>query len=183
VQPFTAPVLPPNAVWYTSFETPEGGKYGIRMETDGSGTARMYSYEVAAGGLEGDGPGDGRFVEGETGAAEPGSGWEADGTITLIAKAEALGVYPPFAGQSLGPFNAATIQGGDLVAVSFATPVDTMPDGLSRDGFYDLSGCGAKALLPSGSGLLLGALPAPAILFLLAALTLNLARRRCGAAQ
>jgi hypothetical protein len=182
VQPFAAPILPPNAVWYTSFETPEGGTYGIRLETDGTGSARMYSYEVGAAGLEGDGPSDGRFVEVETGAAEPGSGWSADGTITLIARPQAVGVYPPLAGQSLGPFNAAAIQGGDLVAVGFATPVDTMPDGLARDGFHDLSGCGAKALLPSGSGLLVGALPAPTLLVLLFALTLNLARRR-GAAD
>ena len=185
VQPFAAPVLPPNAVWYTSFENPEGDKYGVRMETDGSGAERMYSYLVATGGLEGDGPSDGRFVETETGAAEAGSGYSADGTITLIAKASSLGVFGSTAGQTLGPFNAATLQGGavpppasDAVSLGFATTVDTMPGGLARDGFYDLAGCGVQAQLASGSGLAAGAISPHTIFVLIAGLGLGLARRR-----
>jgi hypothetical protein len=137
------PVPAPNAVWYASFDTPEETKYGVRLQTDNEGAISYFSYMVAPGGLNNDGPSDGRFVvTGSEHTAQPGSGYEADGTITIIVKASAVGVSP---GQVLGPFNAATIQGGDLVAASFAATVDQMPDTLSRDGFYDVQDCSAKS--------------------------------------
>lgn len=164
VQPFAAPLLPPNAVWFTSFETPSGDKFGVRLETDDAGAERMYSYRVAAGGLMDDGPADGRFPE-EAGQvpAEAGSGHAADGTITLNVKPESIGLEGSLAGQTLGPFNAATIQGVNAVAVRAAFTIDTMPDSLGRDGFYDF--CGGK----SGGLFGVGALPLLSLLPLLLA--------------
>jgi hypothetical protein len=182
VQPFAAPALPPNAVWYVSFETPDGPKYGVRLETDDSGAERMYSYAVAAGGLEDDGPSDGRFPE-DAGQVplEAGSGRSADGTITMIAKASSIGLSGARSGKTLGPFNSASIQGGNAVAVRFATPTDTMPDGLSRDGFYDF--CGGKTGSvyggASGSGVVVGGhLPLGTLAWLGLMAGLALARRR-----
>lgn len=136
-------VLAPNAVWYASFENPEGLKYGVRLQTDDRGTASYFSYRVAPGGLNNDGPSDGRFVEaGTERSAEPGSGYTADGVITITVKGERIGITP---GKTLGPFNSATIQGGDLIAASFAATVDQMPDSLDRDGFFEVQNCDAKS--------------------------------------
>jgi hypothetical protein len=160
VQPFAFDPLP-NAAWYSSFENPDATIFGVRMQTDGSGAATYYSYLAGpnnAGGI------DGRFVtSGSEVPGEPGSGHSLDGTITIVTKAQSIGIFPPYAGQLVGPFNAATIQAVSLPnGGGAAFTMDEMPAGLSRDGFFVLQNpaqCkpdGHKAAAHSGSGVLFG---------------------------
>lgn len=178
VQPFASPALLPRSSWYVSFDTPAGVLYGVHLVTDDQGAETLTSYRVAPGGLNGDGASDGRFAEDGEKSVEEGSGWNADGTIVWIVKAENLGFETGFAGQYLGPFNAASMQGANLVAVSLNSEVDTAPDSLARDGSYDFKGCGKSATTAgkaSSSALAAGSLPLASILLLSLA---GLARRR-----
>ena len=143
----------PNAFWFASFETPEGVIYGVRLQTDSSGVASFFSYiaDPAGTAATGQGPTDGRFVrEGSEKPAQAGE-FAADGAVTITVKAADIGIA---AGQTLGPFNAASVQGGTVPGVvGFATTVDEAPDGLGRDGFYDLGSCGGKSGLLGAGGL------------------------------
>lgn len=163
--------LPPNGVWYTSFETAEGLKYGVRMASDDTGAVTYFSYLVAPGGLNNDGASDGRFVEDGSEIPAISGSYDADGNIDIVVKAENVGAFP---GDTLGPFNAAYLQTADLVAVRFAGTFDQMPDSLGRDGFFELGTCdeGSKFL-----GIAVGALPAGS-LALLGLLALAGLRRR-----
>lgn len=163
--------LPPNGVWYTSFETAEGLKYGVRMASDDTGSPTYFSYLVAPGGINNDGASDGRFVEDGSEIPAVSGTFDADGNIDIVVKAENVGAFP---GDTLGPFNAAYLQTGDLVAVRFAATIDQMPDSLGRDGFFELGGCdGSSKFL----GMTVGALPAGS-LALLGLLALAGLRRR-----
>lgn len=176
VGPFESPALLPNATWFVSFDTPEGGLRGVHLVTDDTGAETMSSYRVAPGGLQDDGPSDGRFAEEGEIPTESGSNWNPDGTITWIVKAENIGIEGSLAGQSLGPFNAATLQGVNGVVVSGAFDLDTAPDTLARDGFYDFTGCAkSTAAVKSAATFATGALPAASLLALALA---GLARRR-----
>jgi hypothetical protein len=147
--------LLPNAGWFVSFDTPDEIIRGVRLQTDGQGTPTIFSYAASPSGLQGEGATDGRFIAaGSETPAEAGSGFDASGVLTIIVKASNIGVE---SGQTLGPFNAASMQGADLVAVGLAETTDQMPDGLSRDGIYDICAGEEK----SGSGLTLGGGIAP----------------------
>ncbi len=143
--PLAAPL--PNAAWFSSFETPDGVVYGVRLQTDPTGAESFFSY---IGGANNAGGVDGRFVEaGSEKPAEAGSEFGADGAIKIIVKASNVGLTE--AGQTIGPFNAATVQSVPEGVLAFT--VDEAPTGLGRDGFYDLqASCDSK----SGSGLVLG---------------------------
>lgn len=138
--------LPPAAAWFSSFETPDGVVYGVRLQTGPTGAESYFSYVAApnnAGGI------DGRFVT--AGSEKPAEAGEfgADGVISITVKASNIGISG--AGQTLGPFNAATTQSTPVGVVAFT--VDEAPAGLGRDGFFDIqASCGGK----SGSGLALG---------------------------
>lgn len=142
-----APLLaaPPAAAWFSSFETPDGVVYGVRLQTGPTGAKSFFSYVVGASNA---GTTDGRFVTaGTEKPAEAGSEFSADGVVKIVVKASNIGIS---AGQTLGPFNAATTQSTPVGLVAFT--VDEAPTGLGRDGFYDIQGsCGGK----SGSGLAL----------------------------
>ncbi len=143
----TGAALPPNAAWFTSFETPDGVLYGVRLQTDPTGAESFFSYiPGAANG----GQTDGRFIAtGSEKPAEAGSEFGADGVVTIIVKASNIGVEGP--GQTVGPFNAASLQSVPQGVLAFT--VDEAPVGLGRDGFFDTqASCGGK----SGSGLALG---------------------------
>lgn len=156
---FTAPMPPPGAAWFASFENPEGSLYGVRMEADAMGAVTYFSYKVApANG----GQTDGRFTD----AVKPAvSGeFDADGTITIVVKASSVGIAPD-TGSALGPFNGAAIQSVPSLA---AAVVDSMPAGLGRDGYFDTATCGKSASIGGKSSptLLAGALPAGSLLVL-----------------
>lgn len=127
----TFPSLPPNSVWYATFESANKSLRGVRMTTDASGEPIFQSYAVAPGGLEGDGPSDGRFpVEGSEKAAESDSGY-GGGTITIVVKASDVGVRN--AGDVLSRFNAAYILSIRVPGVlGFADTYDEAPTGLDR---------------------------------------------------
>lgn len=162
------PTLPPNAGWYSSFETPDGVIYGVRMQTNDSATPRLFSYIVAP---SNGGQTDGRFIAaGSEKPAEAGSGISGD-TITLIVKASRIGLSEP--GQTLGPFNAASTQQAAVAGLR----VDTAPDGDGRDGFYDVQPAGSCGGGKSGSGLMLGGGLGFALLLPLALMGLRRARR------
>lgn len=141
-------VLPPAAAWFSSFETPDGVVYGVRLQTGPTGAKSFFSYVAGASNA---GTIDGRFVTaGTEKPAEAGSEFGDDGVITIIVKASNIGITG--AGQILGPFNAATTQSTPVGLVAFT--VDEAPTGLGRDGFFDIqASCGSGK---SGSGLALG---------------------------
>lgn len=143
--PLVAPL--PAAAWFSSFETPDGVVYGVRLQTNATGAQSFFSYVAGASNAGGI---DGRFVTaGSEKPAEAGSEFGADGVITIIVKASNIGITG--AGQTLGPFNVATTQSTPVGLVAFT--VDEAPTGLGRDGFFDIqASCGGK----SGSGLVLG---------------------------
>lgn len=163
---FSGPALPPNAAWFASFENADGSIYGVRLQSDPTGTGSYFSYRPGANNAGGV---DGRFVEAGTEKPAEGS-FTADGTITITIKASAVNMEP---GTGLGPFNGGTVQ--SVPQGLIAAVVDGMPAGdLSRDGFFD--GCAAKAGAGASSAILAtGALPATSLLILAAGL---LARRR-----
>ncbi|HUS23671.1 MAG TPA: hypothetical protein VM369_01880 [Candidatus Binatia bacterium] len=123
--------LLPTAAWYISFENPDGVVYGVRMQTDATGTASFFSY--LAGAANG-GQVDGRFVDASI-PAEGGSGFDG-GVVTIVVKPVNLGIEEPLGGQGIGPFNAATVQSVPEGLLAFTQ--DEMPDGLQRDGYFDL---------------------------------------------
>ncbi|HUS23670.1 MAG TPA: hypothetical protein VM369_01875 [Candidatus Binatia bacterium] len=139
--------LLPNAAWFSSFETPDGSIYGVRMETDSTATPAFFSYraDASTGGIV-----DGRFVaEGSVVPAEAASALDGD-KVVIVVKPESIGVFDP--GQTLGPFNAASMQGVSVAGAGGAAAViDSLPDNLSRDGSYDLCGSGDKGLFATGA--------------------------------
>ena len=143
----TGTVLPPNAAWFSSFETPDGVIYGVRLQTDPTGARSFFSYIPSANNAGGI---DGRFVgAGSEKPAEAGSEFGSDGAVTIIVKARNIGLEG--SGQTVGPFNAASLQSVPQGVI--ASTVDDAPAGLGRDGFFDTqASCGGK----SGSGLLAG---------------------------
>lgn len=168
----TLPQLPPNAAWFISFRAPDTRLRGVRMLTDGNGAPSFIAYTVSPGGLNADGPSDGRFVEaGSERAAEAESGF-TDGAIRIVVKASDVGVRNP--GEILSNFNAAVVQSGTVPGVvSFADTFDTLPTDLTaRTGTLTTAAsgdCGAKAAAsPARFG---GALGAALLMpFMLAAL-------------
>lgn len=151
IQTAAAPAAPlPQAAWFSSFETPDGVIYGVRLQTDEAGVSSFFSYIVASN-FDGTIT-DGRFVtEGSEKPAEADSEFGADGVITIIVKAGNVGITE--AGQTLGPFNAASLQSAIVAGAGASSTMDEAPAGLGRDGFFDIqASCGGK----SGSGLVLG---------------------------
>lgn len=134
----TLPILPPNAVWFTSFEAPNKSLRGVRMSTDQTGAPTFFSYAVDTGGLQGDGPSDGRFiVDGSAKPADPASGF-AGGTITIVVKASDVGVRN--AGDMLSRFNAAMVMSFVVEGVGgYADTFDELPTGLGRDGVVTIA--------------------------------------------
>ena len=154
-------VLEPNAAWFTSFLGPDQQTYyGVRMQTDQTGTPSYFSYTASGSGAGGTGPVDGRFINTQK-PADAASGYTADGTITIIVNASDVGIAGT--GDTLGSFDAASMQGaGDPSIASLAVTTDDAPAGLVRgDATYKEGDCGSK------SGVLgLGALQLPALLIL-----------------
>lgn len=161
---FSAPVLPPNAAWFVSFENAEGNVYGVRMQSDPAGAPTYFSYKVAP---SNGGQTDGRFTEAEKPAIS--GDYTADGTITITIKAASVGME---GGGGLGPFNAASVQ--SVPEGLLALIVDPMPAGLGRDGYFD--GCDKAMVADKSSAMVVtGALPAVSLFVLALA---GLARRR-----
>lgn len=148
----TLPSLPPNATWFVSFKAPDKKLHGVRMVTDQTGAETYQSYLVDPGGLQGDGPSDGRFSASEK-PLEADSNF-TDTAITFVVKPEDVGVKDVDA--VLSSFNAAALQSADLVAVGFADTFDTMPEALAREGKVELSKCagGGKSLMQKFGGAL-----------------------------
>lgn len=126
--------VPPVASWYTSFKGGNGTFYGVRMNTDPTGTVAFESYSLAASLDTGDGGiSDGRFAD-VVKAAEPESNYSDDGTITVVVKASDIG-----AGRAteLKQFNAGTVQRvGEESVGGAAFVLDGAPDDLSRRGEF-----------------------------------------------
>lgn len=165
-------VLPPNAAWFTSFETPDGVVYGVRLQTDPAGVGSYFSY---VGGASNAGNVDGRFVEADTEKPAEAGDYGADGVIAITVKAANVGITGP--GQVLGPFNAASVQSVPLGVI--AATVDEAPQGLGRDGFFDIQGgcAGKAAALAFGAGAMPLAALLPLVIVALA-LPAGAARRR-----
>lgn len=169
-----APALTPlpQAAWFSSFETPDGVIYGVRLQSDETGAQSFFSYVVASN-LD-ETITDGRFVvDGSEKPAEAGSEFGADGVITIIVKASNVGITG--AGQTLGAFNAASLQSAIVPGAGGASStMDEMPAGLGRDGFFDIqASCGGKSGIFGA-----GAVPAGLLLPLLLALLARRMRRR-----
>lgn len=168
------PALPPSSAWYSSFETEEGAVRGVRLDVNSLGAVSYYSYVA---GESNAGTKDGRFVESGSAVPAVAGSHTADGVISITVTPAQIGVE---AGQVLGPFNAATMQGAGTPATGnlLAATVDEAPAGLGRDGFFDLGVCSegedAKFL-----GMAAGTLPA-GTLVLLSFVALAGRRRRAG---
>lgn len=172
------PVLAPFSAWFTSYQDQDGIVHGVRMEADAAGRPTYYSYEST---LDGGGNASGRFVApGTQIPAESGSGYKADGTITLIVKAADFGVKPQT--TEMRGFNAATMEYvRDPTADRLNVAIDLVPDALnSRDGLFEVGHCKGAAKVAaenteSGSGLLAGSLDVSLLIGLTA---LGLRRRK-----
>lgn len=157
----TLPSLPPNATWYISFKAPDKQLRGVRMLTDQSGAASFQSYVVSPGGLEGDGPSDGRFAEeGSEKPLDAASNF-AGTAITFVVEPQSVGMRE--AASEFNQFNAAVVQGGEVpLVVSFADTLDMAPDDLVRRGSVTTEcGEGAKSGLEKFGGALNFALLLP----------------------
>ncbi|MEQ1437951.1 PKD domain-containing protein [Fontimonas sp. SYSU GA230001] len=125
--------LTPRSGYYTSFKSPDNVYRGVRMVVDASGTPAFQSYVVGANNSGGQ---DGRFVSGTPKAAEAGSGYTADGLITIVVKPADIGLNA--AGEMLTGFNAGVIFDGTTPVGGITDVVDEMPDGLGREGEFTL---------------------------------------------
>jgi hypothetical protein len=121
-------VVPPNTTWPISFKGPSGADYWVRMATSVTG-AVSFAY----------GTGTNPAVAGT--AADPASGFDADGTIRIVVPRSAFGNPAP--GASLSSFlTRVRVEAGPAGAL---TP-DNAPDSLAGGGSYRLVGsenCGS----------------------------------------
>lgn len=129
--------LVPRQAWFASFESADKRTHAVRMAVGEDGVAVFQSYLVLV-------DVDGNVTEGrypETGSvkpAEPESSFNADGTIRIVVKAEAIGLRRT--DGVLSGFNAASLQQiptGDTLTPSgdlLALVGDGMPDDMSRSG-------------------------------------------------
>jgi PKD repeat protein len=126
--------LTPSTIYFTSFTNngnvaTAGNVYGVRMVVGPTGVPTFESY--LAGASNG-GTVDGRFVSGTPIAAEPGSGFAPDGTITIVVRPENIGMTQPISGKTLTRFNGAVAQ---TAAGAITAILDWMPTG--GDGFVN----------------------------------------------
>ncbi len=112
-------VLTPNTFWPVQFTAPNNMVYFARMRTD---PANIPTFSF--------GTGTGRDVMNAGTPALTGSGYTADGTITVVVPASGVGNPQP--GQSLSGFLTR-------IQVGLITP-DNMPNSLAPSGQYTLAG-------------------------------------------
>jgi hypothetical protein len=126
--------LTPGSIYFTSFTIDSkpatvGNVFGVRMVVGNTGTPTFESYKAGASNA---GTVDGRFVSGTPTPAESGSGYNANGTITILVKPANIGVEAPISGKTLTLFNGAVAE----TAAGIITGIlDWMPVG--GDGFVD----------------------------------------------
>lgn len=124
--------LPPSSKWYTSFKSPNGNFYGVRMVTNEMRAVSFQSYSVAGSLDTGEGgASDGRFAEAPK-PAEAESSFSADGVISIVVKAADIGLGKP---GDVTQFNAGTVlrlSPADMDVL--AGVLDGAPDDLSRRG-------------------------------------------------
>lgn len=151
----------PSAVWVVSFENAARQIMAVRMVTDSSGAATFDSY---AAGADNDGNTDGQFPDGAVTPAQPESNFAADGTITIVVKADDVHVKP---GDKIKRFAAlASPIAGTADAPTATTGGDEMPDELARRGEVTTGECGgnAKSLVEQMGGALNPALLLPLLM-------------------
>jgi PKD repeat protein len=119
--------LTPGSIYFTTFTIDgaaeaAGNVHGVRMVVDQSGTPAFQTYTPSAANS---GAVDGRFA-GSFVAAEAGSGYTADGTITIIARPSRVGV-PSTGTHQLTNWNGA-------VAITAQSVVTGIFDGMPSTG-------------------------------------------------
>jgi hypothetical protein len=118
--------LPPQTTWPILFKAPNATDFAVRMHTNAAG---QVSFTVASG------ANNVNPVLNPGTPTDPGSGFEANGTIRLVVSRAAIG--NPAAGQNLIDF-LVRVRSPEAGATAL-TP-DNMPDSVARTGTYTVKG-------------------------------------------